>query len=119
MVYLKRKIKCPKHFIIKPGRPGFFMVPDKALKNFTDETLKRFGLSRWKKKRDKFGQPIRNDNDYYQPEISAAFAIEHIYDPINPICKQCRLRCWEGMGTPSIFGINRLNGKDSKGKELK
>lgn len=112
------KMRCPRHFLLKPGRPGFFMEPDKLMKNFTEETCKRFGVSRWKKKRDKYGQPIRNDKDYYQPNISGAYAIEHIYDPLNPICIACKNRCWKGKGQPNTFGIKRLHGKNYKGADI-
>ncbi len=88
------------------------MEPDPLTKAFSVETLKRFGINPWRKKRDRWGRTIRNDNDYYQPEISSAMAIEHIYDPLNPICNtQCRYRCWEGQGRiASPAGIRRLNG---------
>jgi len=95
------------------------MEIDPLMKNFSEETCKRFGVSRWKKKRDRWGNPIRNDKDFYQPLISGAFAIEHIYDPLNPICVQCKNRCWKGKGTPTTIGIKRLNGFNEKGIALK
>lgn len=113
-----RKVKCPRHYILKPGKSGFYMEVDKALKGLSDETLKRFKLYRWKKKRGKDGQPIVNWNDYFQPEESAAYIIHQVYDPKHPICIKCRNKCWEGLGLPNTIGINRLHGKSEKGKCL-
>ena len=95
------------------------MEIDPLMKNFSEETCKRFKVSKWKKKRDRKGCYIRNDKDYYQPEISDTFAIEHIYDPLNHICKmQCRGRCLEGKGTVNTYCIKRLHGKSHTGKDL-
>lgn len=119
MIY-HRKIRCPRHFLLKQGRTGFVMELDQLLKNFTEETCKRFKVSKWKKKRDRFGQFIRNDKDYFQPEISDTFAIEHVYDPLHRICKmQCRGRCLEGKGNISVHLIKRLIGKSHTGKDLR
>ena len=114
-----RKVKCPRHFMLKPGRTGFIMELDPLMKNFDVETCKRFKVSKYKKKRDKRGQYMRNDKDYYQPEMSDAFFIEHVYDPMNHICKmQCRGRCLEGKGNVNTHIIKRLNGKSHTGKDL-
>ena len=105
--------------MLRPGGTPFVMELDPLMKNFTEETCKRFGVSKWKKKRGKNGAYIRNNKDYYQPEISDTFAIEHIYDPLNHICKgQCRGRCLEGKGNIFTHLIKRLNGKSHTGKDL-
>ena len=109
-MYIKKKVRCPKHYLLKPGCYPFVMIPDPALKNISDEDLKRFKLSRFKPKRDRFGQKIQDWNSYYQPEMSAAFIIEHAYDPLSPICKQCAGRCKEGAGIVNERAIKRLNG---------
>ena len=117
-MYFMRKVKCPRNYILKPGRTGFYMELNKALKNLSDDEVKRFKLRRWVKKRDRFGQPIINFNDYIQPEKSAAYIIHHVYDPKHPICVKCNNRCWEGLGKPNTTWINRLHGKNEKGQEI-
>lgn len=107
-----RKIKCPRHFLLRPGAypfqreiiPEMAQVPDWAYKKWP--TLRKERI-----KRDKRGVPIYDRKAYYQPEVTASFAIEHIYDPKNPICAyQCKKRCMEGKGRVIETGIKRLNG---------
>lgn len=118
-ILFKRKIKCPRHFLLRPGGDPFVRIPNPQLKNLPKSAFERnFSvgnefrkLRSWVYKRDKFGNKIRNDKAFYQPEISAAFAIEHIYDPGNPICKlHCKGRCLESQGLVNTRGIKRLNG---------
>lgn len=89
---LHRKIKCPRHILVKPGRPPFQMERIPSLKNIKESDAKIFKLNLWRKKKDRFGRPIPNNNpkDFYQPEISAAEAKLRIYQPYSPICNKCR-----------------------------
>lgn len=96
----RRKIRCPRHYLLKPGGQPFVMEKIPALKNIKEADAKIFKLKLWKRKHDKFGRPIQNFKDYYQPEISAGWAYENIYKrtPHDPnlkehqICMQCK-RC--------------------------
>ena len=106
-----RKIKCPRHFMLKPGADPFIMEPHPLLTKVSDYAAKKYGVKRMVAKRDARGNPIRNPKSYYQPEISSAFAIEHIYDPHNYDCKvKCRGRCLEGHGSVNLRAIKRLGG---------
>lgn len=105
-----RKIKCPNYFILKPGCYGFERVPN-DLKNLDVGIMKEYNLKNWKWKRDKYGRKIPKWSDYEQPVVSSAFAIEHIYDPNNWVCRnQCRGRCLEGHGKFNQKSVKRLNG---------
>lgn len=108
--YYKRKIKCPRHYQVIPGKSPFLLEVNPFMKDckLSDADCKKFGIRRYKVKRDRFGNKLQDFSNYYQPEISAAFAIEQIYDPIDPICKQCRGRCLEGQGSMNLGTIKRL-----------
>ncbi len=88
-----RKIKCPIHYVLKPGGKPFVLVRNPLLKNFTEGDARVGGFNLWIKKKDRFGRPIPNWSDYYQPEISASFAREKIFTAENPICLKCK-RCF-------------------------
>jgi len=107
-----RKIKCPKHFILKPGYPPFEVVPNPLLKEVSEHAIREFGLRRYITKRDRYGRPVQRRESYVQPEVTAAWAIEHCYDPNNWICvQQCKKRCFgEGLGKVNEMAIGRLNG---------
>lgn len=112
-----RKIKCPKHFILKAGCPPYELVPNPLLKNVSEQAIKEFGLKRFIPKRDRWGYKVRERSSYFQPEVTAAWAIEHCYDPMNWICtQQCKKRCFgEGLGKINETGIGRLVGKKYRG----
>jgi hypothetical protein len=107
-----RKIKCPKHYVLKPGYPPFEMVPNPMLKNVSERAIQEFGLRTWIPKRDRWGRKVQKRSSYYQPEVTAAWAIEHCYDPQNWICiQQCKKRCFgEGLGGVNERAIGRLSG---------
>lgn len=114
---LKRMIKCPNYFLTIPGRHGFVREPNTLAKKFSEADLKSFSsmsngkqpLKNWRYKRDKNGNKIPKWDDYYQPTVSAAFAIEYVYDPENPVCKyQCKGRCLEGHGSQAWKAVKRL-----------
>jgi len=90
-----RSIKCPRHYILKPGGVPFLMERNPKLKNISVANAKSLGIILWRRKRDKFGRWIQNFKDYHQPDISAAEARLRIYDKNNPICAGCR-RCVSG-----------------------
>ncbi len=89
---LHRKIKCPRHYILKPGGVPFMMERIPALKNISVGNARALGIKLWRRKRDKFGKWIQNFADYYQPDITAAEARMRIYNPSDPICAGCK-RC--------------------------
>jgi hypothetical protein len=107
-----RKIKCPIHFVLRPGFPPFEMVPNPLLKNVSERAIKEFGLRRFIIKLDKWGRKVRCRSSYYQPEVTATWAIEHCYDPHNWICvNECKKRCFgEGLGKVNERAIGRLTG---------
>ena len=88
-----RKIRCPRHYILKPGGTPFVMEPDPRWhKKVSEKTAKEVGFSTLRRKRDKYGRWIQNFKDYWQPEISPNLAREKWLDIRNPICQQCK-RC--------------------------
>lgn len=111
MLYM-RKIKCPRHFLLRPGGNPWIMKQNPLVKDMPQWAFKKWpNLRRLVPVKDKRGNKVMNREAYYQPEISDAFAIEHVYDPKNPICKiQCKGRCLEGKGMVNARGIKRLSG---------
>lgn len=110
MTEIIRKIKCPRHFILKPGCPPFLMKPNPLLKHVSERAIKEFKLRRFVVARDRHGMKIYDRRSYIQPEVSAKFALEHIWDPLNPICKlECKGLCKDGIGVFSEYSIKRLH----------
>lgn len=95
-----------------PGKHAFKVKPNPFVKDakLSEADCKFWGIKTWVYERDANGNKIPDYNNHYQPEISAAFAIEHVYDPIRPICQKCQ-RCLEGQGNINIYGIKRLRGE--------
>lgn len=94
-----RKMRCPRHYLLKPGGTAFVQERIPELRNIKEadaialaKANPQWRLRLWRNKIGKNGRPILNEKDYYQPEISAAFASETIYEAHSPICQQCR-RC--------------------------
>lgn len=90
-----KNIKCPIHHQLKPNLPSheaYLKEPNPAAKNFTDDQCKRFGLKKWKYKRDRYGNKIPNWKNHYQPEVSALYLRERVYSTGHPVCRKCR-RC--------------------------
>lgn len=85
-----RKIKCPRHYILKPGGIPFVMERNPRLKNISLANAKSLGIHVWRRKRDKNGNWVQNFADYHQPDITAAEARARIYVATNPICNGCR-----------------------------
>ena len=106
--WIKRKIRCPGHFLLKTGCRPFKMEINPRLKQLPKWAFEKFKIPYERPARDKHGQPIRNHESFYQPLVGAAWAIEHIYDPESVICKTCRGRCLEGLGKINTNAIRRL-----------
>ena len=87
-----RKVKCARHYVLKPGCEPFVLERIPALKAFreNDPDIKRMKVKLWRPKKDRFGNKIQDFRSYYQPELPAELARETIYDPLNPICNQCK-----------------------------
>lgn len=94
-----RKIKCPRHFLLKPGCSPWKMGLNPLMKDVPEWAFRKWPtLRRYIPVKDKHGNKVRDNTSFYQPEISATFAVKHIYDPLNPICKLgCKGRCLEGV----------------------
>lgn len=117
MAYILRKIRCPRHFMLKYGvdpRTGMAYRPFKMQINPTLRNLPEWAFVKWPtimryvpiKRR---GQKIRDDSSFYQPLMSAAFFVHQVYDPKNFICKmKCRGRCMEGLGKQDHTKNKRL-----------
>lgn len=103
MLY-SRTLRCPRHHIVKPGKNPFQIEENPFTKDtqMSDADCKRFGIRKWKYKRDRFGRKIPNYNNHYQPLVSAAFVLEHIFDDKNPICLKCK-KCLEGLGGVTLI----------------
>jgi hypothetical protein len=87
-----RRIKCPRHYALKPGGTPFVMEMDPRWKGKVSEySAKQFGFSIYRRKKNKYGQWIQNFKDYWQPEITPHLAKEKWFDIRNPICQKCKL----------------------------
>jgi hypothetical protein len=97
-----RKIKCPRHYILKPGGIPYIMEKIPSLRHVDDAKINKLNsmirergktpLKVWRPKKDKFGNKIQNFKDYINPEVSAAEMRMRIFDPLNFICNSCK-RC--------------------------
>lgn len=78
--------------------------------NYLNRVFKA-GLRKFIYAKDRDGNKIQDFNNYFQPNISPAYALEHIYDPENPICRdKCRHKCVRAVGGHGNIGlIKRLN----------
>lgn len=109
---VKRMIDCPNFFIKKDGPDEPFLIEaNPAFKDVPNSIAKDLKIKKWKYKKDRNGHKIPNWNSFYKPRVSAAYAIENIYDPLNWVCTmQCKKRCMVGMGQVLEGSIKRLNG---------
>lgn len=108
-------IRCPRNYVIKPGCQPFKIIPNPRLKHMTDANIAflnkelKSTLKKWMFARDKNGNKIQDFRSFYQPSVSKAYIIEHVYDPMNPICKmKCRGSCLRGIGSINTQSIKRL-----------
>ena len=116
------KIKCPRHFLINPMFDVFEREIVPELKHISKHLIDSGRVNNKRVKKDMFGNKIvdwrkvyaeekKGNGNVIQPFITRAFAIEHIWDPKNPICVlQCKGRCKEGYGTVRERDIKRLHG---------
>ena len=88
---LHRKIKCPRHYLLKPGGTPFVMERKPTLKNIKVADCWKFGVDPFRPKIVN-GRKVQNFKDYYQPDVSAAEMKLRLWNPLNPICNQCK-RC--------------------------
>lgn len=110
MTAIIRKIKCPKQYQLKRGCCPYIQVPNPLLKNVSENAIVEHGLHRTIAKRDVYGNKVIDWNSFHQPVVTAAWAVEHCWDPLNPICKlQCKGRCLEGLKVHEQ-SIKRLHG---------
>lgn len=117
-----RKIRCPGHYLVPANEDIYLRRPVELLKNCSDFVEYQGQKIRIKKTRivtDVFGNKqvdwkkfnrLRKEGRILHPEISAKFAIEHIWDPKSNLCLYCDKRCKRGQGTINELGIRRLNG---------
>lgn len=87
-----KKVKCPQHFLLRPGAEPFVMELNPAFVRVDPVDAKRIGLKLLRRKKDINGQWIMNRASYYQPELSAAYIHEKVYNSNSLICQNCR-RC--------------------------
>jgi hypothetical protein len=97
-----RKIKCPRHYVLKPGGIPYIMEKLPSLRNVDDAKIKKLNdimrergkppLKVYRPKKDKFGRNMQNFADYIQPEVSPAEMRMRVFNPTNQICDKCK-RC--------------------------
>jgi len=120
MPYYKRKIRCPRHFMLRFGkdpRTGLSYHPWKMQINPTLKNLPEWAFQKWPSlckfvpAKDRYGRKIRDDKSFFQPEMSAAYFVHQVYDPKNTICTlQCRGRCLEGLAIKTHKDNKRICG---------
>ena len=94
-----RKIKCPRHILLKPGHAPYMMERIPALRRIKPAdavALNKYNpqwkLRLYQAKKDRYGNKILNPASYFQPDVSAALMRERVYQTDNPICRGCK-RC--------------------------
>jgi len=120
--YYKRQIHCPGHYFIPPKVDVYLREPVDFLKNCSNEVElagKRFKIRKTRIATDRFGNKridwkklydLRRKGIVLSPTVSAAWAIEHIYDPKGYLCMCCPKYCKEGQGRVVTSTIRRLVG---------
>ena len=118
MLAIHRKIRCPRHFLLKTGidkQTGMLFKPFKMQINPSLKLVPKWAFEKWPSLithipvRDRYGRKIRDNKSFYQPLISASFAVHQVYDPKNYICKvECKGRCMEGLGKQDHTKNKRL-----------
>lgn len=125
--YLKRMITCPGHYLIPPQVDVYLREPVSLLKNcsdFIEYKGNRIKLKKTRIAKDRWGNKRVDWKKLYElarkgivlhPQVSASWAIEHVYDPKGLLCMACNKRCKEGLGTIIEHSIKRLSGISIKG----
>lgn len=126
VAYYKRQIECPGHWLIPPTEDVYLRKPIAMFKHCSDFVYlfgKKITLKKSRIVRDKFGNKVIDWKKLYalkakgkiiQSRVSAAWAIENVYDPMGALCNACPKYCKEGQGRIMTGTINRLNGKKMK-----
>ncbi len=97
-----KKIRCPRHFMLKPGADPFIREKNPAMSGVSQKAVDLYGVKKTRIKLDRNGNKIRNRASFFQPQITASFAIHQIYDPKNPVCIMCKGRCVHVRGQGPI-----------------
>jgi hypothetical protein len=120
--YYKRMIRCPGHYLISPKVDIYLREPIEAFKNCSDQVEVKGQIIKIRKMRpvrDRWGNKkidwkklhqLRKTGEVIHPEVSAAWAIENIWDPEGALCMMCNKPCREGQGTIVETSIRRLQG---------
>lgn len=120
--YYKRQIKCPGHYLVPPTEDVYLREPVPLLKhcrNWVEYKSQRFNIKKTRIAHDKWGNKKIDWKKLYdlerkgivkQPFVTASWAIEHIYDPLSFLCRNCDKRCLEGKNKINTTTIRRLNG---------
>ena len=126
--YYKRQIRCPGHYLIPPQVDIYLREPVDFLKNCSDEVElygKKIKLRKTRIATDKWGnkkidwrklEELRKTGVVLNPRVSAAWAIENVYDPLSYLCFRCPKYCKEGQGKILTTTIKRLMGIPIKRK---
>ena len=121
-VYFKRTITCPGHWLVSPKVDIYLREPVDLLKDCRNEVEykgKKIKIKKTRIVKDMFGRKLvdwkklyefRKTGQVIHPKVSAAWVIEHVYDPLSFICQHCDKRCKEGQGRILETSINRLQG---------
>ena len=123
--YYKRMIRCPGHYLISPKADIYKTEPVPYANELSNQVEVRGRVIKLRKKRyvkDAFGRKVidwkrvhelfrKNDGSVIWPQISAAEAIERVYDPEGALCRGCLSKpCREGQGMVVTTTIRRLRG---------
>lgn len=119
---VQRKIQCPGQWMIPPDIDIYLYEVVPELKECSDVVEFKGNPFKIKKKRikkDAFGNKMMDWKKLYelrrigvvqQPWVTCSWAIEHVFDPLGYLCRNCDKRCKRGMGKINEFSIKRLNG---------
>ena len=119
--HLKRLINCPGHYLIPPQIDIYLREPIPEFKNcskWVEVCGKRINIKKTRIAKDKWGNKLidwkklfalRKQGIVIHPKVSAAWAIENVYDPKSYLCLHCRKECKDGQGIVNEMTIKRLH----------
>ena len=117
-----QKIECPGHWLVPPTIDVYKREPIPLLRDCHDQIEFKGKVIKIRKERvvkDKWGRKVldwnkiielRRRGEIKRTFITKAEAIEFVYNPISPVCRQCGFRCKRGMGFVNESSIKRLRG---------
>jgi len=124
--YYKKLIRCEGHYLIPPTVDIYLREPIPELKNCSNRVFevkgKKIKIRKERIKKDGYGRKmvdwkklrkLRDVGIVKQPWVSAAWAVEHVYDPISYLCNfRCKGQpCLRERGmSANTMSIRRLNG---------